>query len=187
MPPVVYLTFDDGPDPTWTPQVLDILNDFDAEATFFVLGQLAELRPGLIQRIGNEGHTIANHGYDHTSMAGMSFSQFQWQVQATENAVRGAGGQIAPCLRPPYGAVDGNTWPFASMLGYEVVLWDVDPRDWARPGAGAIADRVVHNTGPGSVVLLHDGGIDRSQTVQALRPILQRLSDQGYRFEAMCT
>jgi peptidoglycan-N-acetylglucosamine deacetylase len=181
-PPVVYLTFDDGPDPTWTPQVLEILNDFDAAATFFVLGELAEIRPGLIQRMFDEGHSVANHSYNHASMAGMSFSQFQWQVQATENAV---GSGIAPCLRPPYGAMDGNTRSFASMLGYDVVLWDVDPQDWTRPGSGVIADRVVNNTRPGSIVLLHDGG-SRDQTVQALRPILQRLSDQGYQFEAMC-
>ena len=185
-PPVVYLTFDDGPHPTWTPQVLDILRDYDAQATFFVLGELAALRPGLIQRIGNEGHVIANHTYNHQSMAGMSFSRFQWQIQATENAVRGAGGQIAPCLRPPYGAMDGNTRSFAAALGYDVIMWDVDPRDWAQPGAGVIADRVVFNTRPGSIVLLHDGGASRAQTVAGLRSIMSRLSAQGYEFRALC-
>lgn len=186
LPPVVYLTFDDGPDPNWTPQILDILSDYDAEATFFVLGELAALRPGLIQRIGNEGHVIANHSYNHPSMAGMSFSQFQWQIQATENAVRGAGGQIAPCVRPPYGAIDGNTRSFAAAMGYDLILWDVDPQDWRQPGANVIADRVVYNTRPGSVVLLHDGGLHRAQTVAALRPIMQRLSAQGYEFKGMC-
>jgi peptidoglycan-N-acetylglucosamine deacetylase len=185
-PPVVYLTFDDGPHPTWTPQVLDILAQHDAEATFFVLGELAALRPGLIQRMQREGHAIANHTYNHQSMAGMSYSQFQWQVQATENAVRNAGGQMAPCLRPPYGAMDGNTRSFARSLGYEVVLWDVDPQDWRQPGAGVIADRVVFNTRPGSIVLLHDGGASRAQTVSALRTIMSRLSAQGYEFRALC-
>lgn len=185
-PPVVYLTFDDGPHGTWTPQILDILRDYDAEATFFVLGQLAAQHPGLIQRMGREGHTIANHSYSHPSMAGMSFSQFQWQIQATENAVRDAGGQMAPCMRPPYGAMDGNTRSFARALGYDVILWDVDPQDWRQPGANVIADRVVNNTRSGSIVLLHDGGSSRAQTVAGLRSILQRLSAQGYEFKALC-
>jgi peptidoglycan-N-acetylglucosamine deacetylase len=180
---VVYLTFDDGPHPVWTPQVLDLLSEYDASAMFFVLGELAALNPGLIQRIAAEGHTIGNHSYNHPVMAGMSFSQFQWQIRATEQAV---GPHMAPCFRPPYGAMDGNTRNFAAQLGYQTILWDVDPRDWASPGAGVIADRVVHNTRPGSIVLLHDGGVNRAQTVQALRLILQRLSDQGYRFEALC-
>jgi peptidoglycan-N-acetylglucosamine deacetylase len=182
-PKVVYLTFDDGPHPTWTPQVLDILADYDASATFFVLGQLAEMHPGLISRIANEGHALANHSYSHPSMAGMSYSQFQWQVQATENAVRPH--RMERCLRPPYGAMDGNTRSFASSLGYEIVLWDVDPQDWAAPGAGVIADRVIRNTSDGSIVLLHDGGSNRSQTVQGLRTIMQHLSAQGYQFEAL--
>jgi peptidoglycan-N-acetylglucosamine deacetylase len=183
-PKVVYLTFDDGPHSTWTPLVLDILAEFDAEATFFVLGQLAEINPGLIQRIASEGHTIANHSYSHPSMAGMSFAQFQWQVQATENAVRPY--RMAPCLRPPYGAMDGNTRSFARALGYDVILWDVDPQDWALPGTSTIYNRVVSHTRNGSVVLLHDGGINRSQTVSALRPIMQQLSAQGYQFKALC-
>lgn len=185
-PRVVYLTFDDGPHPTWTPQILDILAQYDADATFFVLGELARMNPGLIQRMQREGHSIANHSYNHPSMAGMSFSQFQWQVQATENAVRNAGGQMAPCLRPPYGAMDGNTRSFAAALGYNIVLWDVDPQDWRQPGANVIADRVVNNTRNGSVVLLHDGGANRAQTVTALRSIMQRLDSQGYVFQAMC-
>jgi peptidoglycan-N-acetylglucosamine deacetylase len=180
---VVYLTFDDGPHSTWTPQVLDILKDYDASATFFVLGENAAKHPDLIERIADEGHTIGNHSYNHASMAGMSFSQFQWQVQATENAV---GKHMSSCLRPPYGAMDGNTRTFAGVLGYEIVTWDIDPLDWQQPGAGIIADRVVHETRPGSIVLLHDGGTNRAQTVQALRLIMQRLSDQGYRFEALC-
>jgi peptidoglycan-N-acetylglucosamine deacetylase len=182
-PKVVYLTFDDGPDPHWTPQILNVLAEYDASATFFVLGQAAASNRVLIHRMTAEGHGIANHSYNHASMAGMSFSQFQWQVQATENAV---GGNMAPCLRPPYGAMDGNTRSFASALGYRIVLWDVDPQDWRQPGSGVIADRVVRNVRSGSIVLLHDGGGNRSQTVQALRSILAQLSAQGYQFEAVC-
>jgi peptidoglycan-N-acetylglucosamine deacetylase len=185
-PRVVYLTFDDGPNSTWTPQILDILDEYDVTATFFVLGQEAASHPGLIRRMAEEGHTIANHSYNHASMAGMSFSQVQWQVQATENAVRSAGETIASCLRPPYGAMDGNTRSFASALGYQIVLWNVDPQDWINPGSGVIVDRVVRNTRSGSIVLLHDGGGNRAQTVQALRPIIQQLSAQGYQFAPLC-
>jgi peptidoglycan-N-acetylglucosamine deacetylase len=181
---VVYLTFDDGPDPRWTPQVLEILRKYNAKATFFVLGQSAAIYPDIISNIAREGHVLANHTYNHASMAGMSFATFEWQLRETERAVPAK--LLSPCMRPPYGAMDSNTRPFSERLGYDVILWDVDPNDWQRPGARTIADRVVGNVKPGHVVLLHDGGIDRSQTVEALEMIMEELHEQGYRFEAIC-
>ncbi len=185
-PKTIYLTFDDGPHGTWTPQILDLLGQYDASATFFVLGSAANSHPGLIRRMQREGHTIANHSYNHASMAGMSYSQFQWQIRATENAIRNAGGQPAPCLRPPYGAMDGNTRSFARSMGYDIVMWDIDPQDWRQPGAGTIANHVVNRARDGSIVLLHDGGSSRAQTVSATAQILSRLDAQGYQFGALC-
>jgi peptidoglycan-N-acetylglucosamine deacetylase len=180
---VVYLTFDDGPHKKWTPQILDILADYDALGTFFVLGKYANSYPELIDRIAKEGHTLANHGYDHSSMAGMSRDQLEWQLAETERAV---GNEMAGCMRPPYGAMDGNTEAWSAELGYEVILWDVDPRDWQRPGVDVIADRILAGVSPGDVVLLHDGGGDRSQSVEALKIVLEELDSQGYRFKPLC-
>ncbi len=180
---VIYMTFDDGPHPTWTPQVLDILDDYGARGTFFVLGRYADMHPELIEQISDQGHALANHTYDHSSMKGMSRDQFEWQIRETERAV---GPEIVPCMRPPYGAMDSNTKPWSEELGYEVILWDVDPNDWQRPGSDVIADRILRDVGPGDVVLLHDGGDDRQQSVDALEVVMKELDQKGYRFEAMC-
>lgn len=182
---VVYLTFDDGPHGTWTPQVLDLLEEYDAAATFFVLGELAPYYPELIDRIVAEGHTAANHTYNHESMEGMPWSEFEWQIRQTEQALADAGSGSG-CMRPPYGAMDSNTIPWAASLGYDVILWDIDTRDWELPGAQVIADRIISGVDPGDVVLLHDGGMDRSQTVDALEIVLQELIERGYQFQAMC-
>jgi peptidoglycan-N-acetylglucosamine deacetylase len=180
---IVYLTFDDGPDETWTPDVLVLLDEYDALATFFVLGNAATAYPELIEDIADAGHAIGNHSFDHQSLAGVSWGQFEWQMQTTANAV---GDEMADCMRPPYGAMDGNTEAFAAQFGYDVILWDVDPRDWERPGGTIIADRILNEVSSGDVVLLHDGGGDRSQTVEALETVLERLSELGYEFEPMC-
>lgn len=180
---VIYLTFDDGPHETWTPAVLDLLEEHGARATFFVLGTSSSAYPDLIQEIVDRGHTIANHGWDHSSMSGMSWEEVQWQLAETAAATNGG---MTQCMRPPYGAMDGNTESFAAQMGYDVMLWDVDPRDWERPGAGAIAQRILDVVQPGDVVLLHDGGDDRSQSVESLELVLEALSSQGYRFEPIC-
>jgi peptidoglycan-N-acetylglucosamine deacetylase len=180
---VVYLTFDDGPNPTFTPQVLDLLYEYDAYATFFVLGSSTTAYPELVQRMIHDGHTVANHTWDHPVLAGVSFAELEWQLRKTAEVI---GPEIAPCMRPPYGAMDSNTKPWSEALGYEVILWDVDPRDWERPGAEVIANHIISSVFPGANVLLHDGGIDRSQSVAALEIVLEELSRQGYRFEAIC-
>ncbi len=180
---VAYLTFDDGPDSTFTPQMLDLLYEYDAFGTFFVTGRAVEANPEVLQRIIYDGHTVANHTWDHTSLSGRSFAELEWQLRETARAV---GPAMAPCMRPPYGSMDSNTKVWSESLGYEVVLWDADPRDWERPGANVIADRILDLVFPGAVVLLHDGGGDRSQSVEALKIVLKELSEQGYRFEAMC-
>lgn len=180
---VIYLTFDDGPHPRWTPEVLDLLDDHGAKGTFFVLGQYAENHPELIDRIVAEGHRIGNHGYDHSSMKDVSRDEFEWQLRETERAV---GAPMASCMRPPYGEMDGNTNQWSGELGYEIMLWDVDPNDWQRPGAEMIAERIIRDVEPGDVVLLHDGGDERKESVEALEIVLENLDAQGYRFEAIC-
>ena len=182
--PVVYLTFDDGPHFSYTPQVLDILARHSARATFFVLGALAENQPELIDRIVAEGHTVANHSWNHENLAGMPKAQFDSTIGRTQATL---GDRGVPCMRPPYGSIDGFTRDWAASAGLAVTLWTVDTNDWRQPGTETIADRIVLGATDEAIVLMHDGGGNRSQTVQALEIALNRLSPQGLRFEPVCT
>ena len=113
----------------------------------------------------------------------MSEETFNQDILATAAAI---GSYAAACLRPPYGATDPSTYAHATALGYPIVLWSIDPTDWRRPGAQAIANHVIARAFPGAIVVLHDGGGDRSQTAAATEIILRELNAQGYRFEAYC-
>ena len=181
---VVYLTFDDGPHPTYTPQVLDILARRGARATFFVLGSLAEARPELVARIVAEGHTVANHAWNHENLAGLPRSSFDDTVGRTQAVLAD---RATPCLRPPYGSIDAFTREWAASAGLDLVLWTVDTNDWRRPGAQVIADRIVRGATDEAIVLMHDGGGNRTQTVEGLELALDRLSGRGLRYEPICT
>ena len=187
--PIVYLTFDDGPHPTWTPQVLEVLARHDAIATFFVLGASVTAYPELASRIVEAGHDAENHTFDHASLDRMDRATFIAEVEDTDHAIEEAtGGLVDPtsCLRPPYGAVDAQTNILAAELGKEVVLWNVDPQDWRRPGATQIARHLIDNARPGAILLMHDGGGVRSQTVEALDTVLRELSERGYSYDLLC-
>lgn len=180
---VVYLTFDDGPNPVYTPQVLDILARHDARATFFVVGSMARAYPDIIQRIAAEGHTIANHAWNHEDLAGLSREAFDETISRTQEIL---GDLAAPCLRPPYGSIGAFTREWAASHGLTLMMWDASPADWLRPPAEEIADYIVKWARPGIVLLLHDGGGDRSQTVQGLDMALERLADRDLRYEPVC-
>jgi peptidoglycan/xylan/chitin deacetylase (PgdA/CDA1 family) len=134
---------------------------------------------------------VGNHTYDHTSLEGLSPEAFMDQVERTKVAILDAAGDLLTLdhdvryLRPPYGATDANTRQYAADLGYAVVLWDVDPQDWRRPGAQVISDHILRSVSAGAIVLMHDGGGDRSQSVQALGTVLEELSKQGYAFHTV--
>ncbi|HSN76851.1 MAG TPA: polysaccharide deacetylase family protein [Anaerolineae bacterium] len=189
--PVLYLTFDDGPSPTFTPQIVQLLDRYDAQATFFVIGVHVRRAPAALRPVAEAGHTIANHTLSHKSLAGRSQEAFAQELQATEEIVRAAVGDLLPAglvfsyLRPPGGGVDANTSPYAAALGYKVVGWDIDPRDWRRPGAAAISSFVIQRAFPGAIVVLHDGGGASQQTVVAVETILEAFSQQGYVFHAL--
>lgn len=189
--PILYLTIDDGPSPTYTPQIVELLERYDAKATFFVIGQHVRRAPAALRPVAEAGHVIANHTLSHRSLVGRSREAFAEEVQGAEELVRSAVGDLLPAsfsfayLRPPGGGVDANTGPFAAALGYQVVGWDIDPKDWRRPGAAAISARVIQDAFPGAIVLLHDGGGGSQQTVDALETILEELSSQGYVFRAL--
>jgi peptidoglycan/xylan/chitin deacetylase (PgdA/CDA1 family) len=186
--PVIYLTFDDGPS-GYTDRVFQLLAQHNDYATFFVIGRHIYGSDGA----GAAGdHYLANHTYSHTSLSGLNFATFSEEVGATHDTIQKAtNGQDAGrdkllCLRPPYGETDANSDAFASQLGYELVMWDIDPQDWRQPGADQIASHIISNVQPGSIVLLHDGGGNRGQTLEALATVLSVLSEEGYRFEALC-
>lgn len=181
--PVVYLTFDDGPHPTYTPQVLDVLARHGARATFFVVGHLAERYPLLIQRVAHEGHTLANHSWQHESLARVSKAAFDRSVGRTQEIL---GPLATPCLRPPYYAIGKSTEEWSNELGLRLVGWSYSPRDWEQRPAQAIADGLVARSSPGAIILLHDGGGPRSATVRGLDMALERLSDRGFEFKPLC-
>ena len=187
--PVVYLTFDDGPHPTWTPRVLEVLARHGATATFFVLGQNVEAYPELASRLVEAGHDAENHTFDHASLDKVDRETFIAEVRDTDDAIHAAAGAQADpisCLRPPYGAYDAQTSALAAELGKTLTLWNVDPQDWRRPGAAQIAEHLLAHARPGAILLMHDGGGERSQTVEALETVLGELVARGYTFALLC-
>ena len=172
----VALTFDDGPSP-FTARVLDVLRREGARGTCFVLGPHVGAGAGVLRRAVREGHALANHTWSHANVSGGG----RGQLARTHAAVRRATG-YTPCLfRAPYGAVSGTIIAQARSLGMLTIQWDVDPRDWALPGAGAIQARVVSASRAGSIVVMHDGGGPRRQTLAALPGIVRTLRRRGYR------
>lgn len=157
----------------------------NAQATFFVLGQNAEQLPDLIRAQAADGHYVANHTFDHFTLDGISQQGFIEEVQRTEQVLLNITSDLFTIdgrvryLRPPYGATDNNTRQFAASLGYAVVLWTIDPQDWQRPSTDQIVSHILSHVYPGAIVLMHDGGGDRSQSAEALRRLLPQLAAQG--------
>ena len=183
---VVYLTFDDGPTPAWTPRVLALLARYQARATFFVLGRSAAAHPELVRQEFAAGHGVGNHTWSHRRLTNLSGAQLVAEVNATSTAIRQITGAPVRCLRPPFATVDAASAEQVRALGLRLVLWDIDTNDWLRPGTGAIAGRVLGRVRSGDVILMHDGGGNRSETVAALEQVLATLSARGYRFHALC-
>ncbi len=177
----VILTFDDGPSP-YTAKVLAILHAYGVKATFFELGQNVARYPSLTRRVYLAGNSVQNHTWDHRDLRTVSWTTFKSEVLSTDRVIRAQTGYTPRCLRPPYGGVNRLTYRRAASLGKTVRLWTVDPRDWSRPGTSVIVRRVLANVRNGSVILLHDGGGNRSQTVAALPTILRTLKARGYAF-----
>ena len=181
----VVLTFDDGPDPVYTPLILDVLAEYDAKATFFEVGRNVVKHPALTKRIHAAGHSVQNHTWTHADLRPLSAASFRQQISSTDQAIRAQTGGTPACLRPPYGAVNSTVTKQAKALGKDLVVWDIDSRDWTKPGTAAIVRRVLAGVHNGSVILMHDGGGNRSQTVAALPTILKTLKARGYGFRTV--
>jgi len=187
----VALTFDDGPDPHWTPRIAATLHRLGVPATFFVLGSHAARHPALVRRLHELGFELGNHTFNHPDLSSIAPWERSLQLSATETLVAGAASVRPRLMRPPYSSsVDAVTPRQRDVLagvaarGYVIALSDLDGRDWARPGV----ERIVASASPkgrrGGVVLLHDGGGDRSQTLAAVKRLVPRLRMRGYRFVA---
>ncbi|TDD11064.1 polysaccharide deacetylase family protein [Nonomuraea deserti] len=180
--PRVALTFDDGPDPDHTPRLLDLLRHYHVPATFFCLGLHAAAHPRLVARVAEEGHSVGNHTWSHPYLPDLTRQEVLAQVDRTAEVLAGITGQVPTLFRPPFGGRNADVLGWLAQHGQTTVLWDVEAADWALPGASAIAHQVIRDTDFGSVVLLHDGGGDRSQTIEALPLILETLMVSGCRF-----
>ncbi|PNG20742.1 bifunctional polysaccharide deacetylase/glycosyltransferase family 2 protein [Streptomyces cahuitamycinicus] len=186
------LTFDDGPDPMWTPKVLDILKKRDARAVFFITGTMASRYPDLVQRMVDEGHEIGLHSFNHPDLSLQTKSRVDWELSQNQMALAGAAGIRTSLFRPPYSSfahnMDNNTWPVTEYIGskgYITIVNNTDSEDWRRPGVQKIISNATPKNGKGAIVLMHDSGGDRSQTVAALDQYISGLQDKGYRFHTL--
>ncbi|MFE1292646.1 bifunctional polysaccharide deacetylase/glycosyltransferase family 2 protein [Streptomyces sp. NPDC058751] len=186
----VVLSFDDGPSPQWTPKILEVLKEKDVRADFFVTGSMVTRNPALIRRIVAEGHQIGLHTFTHPDLALQSGTRLTWELGETQLALAGVAGIHSSLFRPPYSstvdALDDWSWPVTKQAGEEGYLTafiDKDTDDWKRPGVDSIVKAAMPDLpGQGEMVLMHDAGGNRSQTLAALPIIIDKLKDQGYTF-----
>jgi peptidoglycan-N-acetylglucosamine deacetylase len=176
----IAITFDDGPSATLTPKLLDILAAHRIKATFFVIGENVVEHPEIVARAAREGHEIGNHSWSHPNFGKMSDEGVRGQVQRTDDAIKDATGTRPILLRPPYGSITARQkrW-IHDQFGYQIILWDVDPYDWKRPGPSVVRNRILKETQPGSIVLSHD---IHPGTIEAMPSTFDALEAKGFRF-----
>ncbi|MFF6984674.1 polysaccharide deacetylase family protein [Streptomyces sp. NPDC008343] len=182
----VALTFDDGPDPRWTPQILSLLAQYHARATFCLIGPLAEAHPDLVHDIVAAGHRLCDHTVHHDeAMHALSPEAQDYEIAGAQGMIDRAAGGHAPLryFRAPGGDFTPAIRQIAVRHGLRPLGWTVDAEDWKRPGVPAILSNVKSELEPGGIVLMHDAGGDRSQTVQALKELLPWLVASGYEFD----
>jgi peptidoglycan/xylan/chitin deacetylase (PgdA/CDA1 family) len=190
-PGQVALTFDDGPDPTWTQAILDTLARYNVPATFFVIGSSVERYPELVTAMVNGGHSVQNHTWGHPYLTQFADDGIAGQLSGTDDVIEGIVGKRPTCYRPPYGAADARVDAVAASVGLTKVMWNVAPNDYLSPPPQAIVDNVVARAGvlgPASplVVVLHDGGGNRQATLDSLPGMIEALSAAGYSFVSVC-
>jgi peptidoglycan-N-acetylglucosamine deacetylase len=179
---VVALTFDDGPHKKYTSEILDLLAQYDAKGTFFIVGQLAEKNPEIILRMYEEGHGLANHTYTHPFSRNVS--RVMKEIKQTNDTIFSITGYMPTLFRPVEGQYTDSMIDEIVKGGFKVVMWSwhQDTEDWRDPGVNKIVNKVLKGIKEGDVILFHDGGGNREQTVKALERILPELQNQGYQF-----
>jgi peptidoglycan-N-acetylglucosamine deacetylase len=181
-PKVIALTIDDGPSPQYTPQVLQLLQKYGVTATFSMIGVSVAANRPLAREVADAGHQIVNHTWTHANLTTLSPGAMASQLTRAQDMIGAATGRPPAMFRAPYGAWSPAVLARCQQLGLAPLDWSVDPRDWARPGVSAIVANIMRNTRSGSIILEHDGGGNRSETVAALSIVLPRLLEAGYRF-----
>src|SRR6266508_5558145 len=178
--PYIAMTFDDGPSATLTSKLLDLLAAHHIKATFFVIGENVAEHPDIVARAAREGHEIGNHSWSHPNFAKMSDEGVRRQLWQTDEAIKSAIGTRPTLLRPPYGSITEREkrW-IHDEFGYQIVLWDVDPYDWKRPGPAVVRNRILQETRPGSIVLSHD---IHPGTIEAMPSTFDALEAKGFKF-----
>ena len=180
--PEIALTFDDGPNPYYTPQVLAILQRYGVKATFFDVGYLVADYPNIVRQEHNQENLVANHSWSHPDLTYFSAQAIQSQLTSTSHIIQATIGVRPTFFRPPYGAINNTVLAQARNLHYTTVLWDESAADWTLPGANVIVSRIVNSARNGAIILLHDGGGNRAQTIAALPIIIATLKSRGFKF-----
>ncbi|GHI92049.1 bifunctional polysaccharide deacetylase/glycosyltransferase family 2 protein [Streptomyces olivaceus] len=185
----IVLTFDDGPDPTWTPQVLDILDEYDVPGTFFLVGSMISRHPGIVRDLVEQGNEVGVHTFTHVDLSYQSEARVTREIEQTQLALAGAAGITTTLFRAPYSsetnAIDDYSWPVYQNLGedgYTSVFIDTDSDDWKRPGVSKIVEWATPEDDEGASVLFHDAGGERSQTIAALPKYIEKMKAKGYTF-----
>ncbi|MFD8538197.1 bifunctional polysaccharide deacetylase/glycosyltransferase family 2 protein [Streptomyces rubrogriseus] len=185
----IVLTFDDGPDPTWTPQVLDILEKYDVPGTFFLVGSMVSRHPGIVRDMVEQGNEVGVHTFTHVDLSYQSQARVTREIEQTQLALAGAAGITTTLFRAPYSsqtdAIDNYSWPVYESLGadgYTSVFIDTDSDDWKRPGVSKIVEWATPEDDEGASVLFHDAGGERSQTIEALPKYIEKMKAKGYTF-----
>ncbi|MEU1186730.1 glycosyltransferase [Streptomyces sp. NPDC005859] len=185
----IALTFDDGPNPTWTPQVLEILRKYDVPGTFFLVGSMVSRYPGIVKDMVEEGNEVGIHTFTHVDLSYQSDARVDREMEQTQLALAGAAGITTTLFRAPYSsetdAIDNYSWPIYEKLGedgYTSVFVDTDSDDWKKPGVSKIIEWATPEDGKGASVLFHDAGGERSQTIKALPTYIKRMKAAGYTF-----
>jgi peptidoglycan/xylan/chitin deacetylase (PgdA/CDA1 family) len=178
----IALTIDDGPSPLYTPQILRLLHQYRIAASFSMIGINVGAYPGVAREVADAGHMIVNHTQTHRDLAFMPPAEVADEMHYATDAIHRATGRVPDMFRAPYGAWSPTVLQRCQAMGMKPLDWSVDPRDWARPGVTAIIQNIMGHTRAGAIILEHDGGGDRSETVAALRVVLPRLLDAGFHF-----
>ena len=179
----VALTFDDGPHPTHTPMLLDILAQHRVRATFYVIGQLVRRYPEIARRMVAEGHEIGNHTWRHPTLSQLGDGSVLSEIDRTQQIVWDTVGAVPATMRPPYGAfTTRQSRMLHSQRNLPTVIWSVDPQDWRRPGSHVVADRMVRGARPGAIILAHD---IHGPTVRAVPEAIRGIQSRGLGFATM--
>ena len=186
---VVALTFDDGPSPIWTPKILDELKKVNIKATFFMLGEHVAKYPEVARRVAEEGHEIGNHTYDHHVLLYYKLEELEKEIKDAERIIQKVTGKTTRYFRPPKAWLTAQEKKKISELGYKVILWSLNSKDWVTFDDKYIVKYIVRHIKPGDIILFHDsGGVfsteggDRHETVKTIPRLVEALTKKGYRF-----